>query len=135
MTDGAMNPSQFQILREDLAAMRTEWNQRFDNLVTRETFTDERRRVDGRFLDEGRRADERFANLGKEVAEVASGLAQESATRQTERADQLKAQVNLNNDREKERRARMWQWLLTGVSLVVGPVLGALIATAMRVGG
>lgn len=135
MNDGGMTPSQFQILREDIAAMRIEWNQRFDNLVTRETFMDERRRVDGRFQDSDRRSEERHKDSAKAISELETALNLESQTRQNERADALKSLVTLNNDREKERRARMWQWLLTGVSLVVAPILGALVATAVQVGG
>ena len=135
MSDGGMTPSQFQILREDLSQMRSEWNQRFDNLVTRETFTDERRRVDGRFMDENRRADERYTGLTKEIAEVATGLAAESQVRQQERVDTLNRQAHEKNEREKERRTRMWQWLLTGATLILSPILAALIATAMQVGG
>lgn len=126
-----MNPSQFQILREDFAQMRQEFNLRFDNLVTRETFTDERRRVDGRFQDGDRRSEERHATSTRQIAELEQALNLEAQTRQQERADALKAQVALNNDREKERRARMWQWLLAGVGWLVAPVTAALIASAI----
>lgn len=134
MTEGMTN-EQFRILREDFAQMRVEFNQRFDNLVTRETFTDERRRVDGRFLDSDRRSEERHKESAKQISELEAALNLESQTRQQERADALKAQVSLNNEREKERRGRMWQWLVLAVSLVGGPIAGALIASAMQVGG
>ncbi len=135
MTDG-MTPSQFQILREDLQAMRTEWNQRFDNLITRDTFADERRRVDGRFTDEARRADERHTALSREIGELSTALATEAQTRQNERVDTLNRQAAQANEREKERRARMWQWLLTGATLVLSPIVAALIASAMAgIGG
>lgn len=123
MTDG-MTPSQFQILREDFAAMRNEFNQRFDNLVTRESFRDEQRRVD-----------ERFGTLGREIGEVKSGLTSEAAARVADTQATLQKQLQEKAEREKIRRATGWQWLLLAVSLVAGPILGALIGSAMTLSG
>ncbi len=123
MTDG-MSPSQFQILREDIAAMRSEWNQRFDNLVTRETFTDERRRVDGRFLD-----------LAREISENKQSIAQEAQARVQSEQSNLQRQLTEKNEREKVKRQTTWQWLALAITLIVGPVLGALIGAAMYAAG
>lgn len=130
MTEG-MTPSQFQILREDLAGLRTELR----SLVTRESFRDEQRRVDDRFQDSDRRSEDRHKELAKIISDLETALGLESQARQAERADALKAQVALNNEREKERRGRMWQWLVLLVSLIGGPIVGALIASAIPGGG
>lgn len=134
MTEG-MSDSQFRILREDLAAMRVEFNARFDNLVTRETFRDEVRRTDQRFAETDRRNAEKSASLGSEIASLQAALAAEVNARTTEREDALQAQVAEAKEREKLRRAQMWQWLATAVTLVVGPIVGALIGSAMTLSG
>ena len=118
MTDG-MTPSQFQILREDLAQMRLEWNQRFDNLVTRDTFRDERVRVD-----------ERFDGQGREIADLKRDLASEVQARVAAEQAALQAQVKLANEQEKDRRNRMWQWLLIFASPVAVIIVGILAAQA-----
>ena len=124
MTDG-MTPSQFQILREDFASMRQEFNQRFDNLVTRDAFRDEQRRVDDRFTSQGR-----------EIGELKTDITAEAQARVADTQQALKAQIHEKNEREKIRRATMWQWLFLAVSLTGGPVVGALIGSAMTgVGG
>lgn len=124
MTDG-MTPSQFQILREDFASMRQEFNQRFDNLVTRDAFRDEQRRVD-----------DRFASQGREIGELKTDITAEAQARVADTQQALKAQIHEKNEREKLRRATMWQWLFLAVSLVGGPIVGALIGSAMTaVGG
>lgn len=123
MTDG-MTPSQFQILREDFASMRSEFNQRFDNLVTRESFRDEQRRVD-----------ERFRSMGREIGDVKADLTAEASARVADTQAGLQRQLAEKAEREKVRRATGWQWLFLAVSLVVGPVLGALIGSAMTLTG
>jgi hypothetical protein len=115
-----MSPSQFQILREDFAAMRSEFNTRFDNLVTRESFRDEQRRVDDRFQTQGR-----------EIGELKSGLLAEAQARVTERQDVLKAQLAEKTEREKLRRQTVWQWFALGASLIGAPIAAALIGAAM----
>ncbi|QOP64788.1 membrane protein [Microbacterium phage DelaGarza] len=119
MSDGGMTPSQFQILREDLAQMRVEWNQRFDNLVTRDTFSDERRRVDSRFEGQGR-----------EIAALQKDLAAEHQARVTAETNALQAQIAERNEREKVRRATQWQWLLIFASPVAAIIVGILAAQA-----
>ncbi|UVK61362.1 membrane protein [Microbacterium phage Gingerbug] len=116
MTDG-MTPSQFQILREDLAQMRVEWNQRFDNLVTRDTFADERRRVDGRLEGQGR-----------EISALQKDLAAEHQARVTAETSALQAQIAERNEREKVRRATQWQWLLIFASPAAAIIVGILAA-------
>lgn len=128
---GEMNPSQFQILREDLAAMRTEWNQRFDNLVTRETFLDERRRVDGRFTDAARDVTTFRENVNKKVGELQREIASEAQARVADTRAALEAQVKESAERDRVRRQTAWQWLAIGVTLVAGPIISALVSVAM----
>lgn len=124
MTDG-MTPSQFQILREDFASMRSEFNQRFDNLVTRDAFRDEQRRVD-----------ERFSSQGREIGELKADITAEAQARVADTQATLKSQLHEKAEREKIRRATGWQWLLLTVSLIGGPVFGALIGSALAgIGG
>ena len=119
MSDGGMTPSQFQILREDLAQMRVEWNQRFDNLVTRDTFSDERRRVDSRFEGQGR-----------EIASLQKDLAAEHQARVAAETSALQSQIAERNEREKVRRATQWQWLLIFASPIAAIIVGILAAQA-----
>lgn len=124
MGDEGMTPSQFQVLREDIAQMRTEWNQRFDNLVTRDTFSDERRRVDGRFLDQAR-----------EVADLKTALEKESTARVAAQTDALNAQIRERNEREKVKRQTTWQWLALVITLVAGPTITILVTAALAQAG
>lgn len=124
MGDEGMTPSQFQVLREDIAQMRTEWNQRFDNLVTRDTFSDERRRVDGRFLDQAR-----------EVADLKTALEKESTARVSAQTDAFNAQIRERNEREKVKRQTTWQWLALVITLVAGPTITILMTAALAQAG
>ena len=119
-----MTPSQFQILREDFAAMRLEFQASIRELVTRESFRDEQRRVD-----------ERFEGQVREISDLKKDLATEAQARVTSTQDALNAQIREKNEREKIRKATQWQWLLLAVSLVGGPVLGAWIGRLMGIGG
>lgn len=123
MTDGMTN-EQFRILREDFSSMRQEFNLRFDNLVTRDTFRDERQRVDS--LIQG---------LGREVGEAKREIAAEAQARV--QAAQADAQSKLAEakEREKLRRATSWQWLGLAVTLVGAPIAGGLIGAAMAASG
>ncbi|URM86938.1 membrane protein [Microbacterium phage TurboVicky] len=123
MTDGMTN-EQFRILREDFAQMRTEFNLRFDNLVTRDTFKDERQRVDSLIQGQGR-----------EIGELKRDLASEAQARVTERQDALKAQLAEKAEREKLRRQTLWQWFALAASLVGAPIIGGLIGAAMATAG
>ena len=115
-----MTPSQFQILREDLAGLRSE----IRSLVTRESFRDEQRRVD-----------DRFDSQGREIGELKTSISAEAQARVTATQDNLNAQIREKNEREKIRRATQWQWLLLAVSLVAGPVVGGLIGQLTQAGG
>lgn len=117
-------PSLFTILREDIASMRIEWAQRFENLVTREAFTDERRRVDGRLQD-----------MSREIGELKTNLSQEAQARVAAQQDTLQAQIREKNEREKVRRATAWQWFALAVSVVIGPIVGGLIGAALSATG
>ncbi|QGH80686.1 hypothetical protein SEA_ZANELLA_28 [Microbacterium phage Zanella] len=123
MSDGMTN-EQFRILREDFAQMRTEFNLRFDNLVTRDTFKDERQRVDSLIQGQGR-----------EIGELKRDLASEAQARVTERQDALKAQLAEKAEREKLRRQTLWQWFALAASLVGAPIIGGLIGAAMATAG
>ncbi|WZB38578.1 membrane protein [Microbacterium phage Jera] len=119
-----MTNEQFRILREDFAQMRTEFNLRFDNLVTRDTFKDERQRVDSLIQGQGR-----------EIGELKRDLASEAQARVTERQDALKAQLAEKAEREKLRRQTLWQWFALAASLVGAPIIGGLIGAAMATAG
>ncbi|QWY83817.1 hypothetical protein SEA_PERMAG_29 [Microbacterium phage PermaG] len=123
MTDGMTN-EQFRILREDFAQMRTEFNLRFDNLVTRDTFKDERQRVDSLIQGQGR-----------EIGEIKRDLGAEAQARVTERQDALKAQLAEKAEREKLRRQTLWQWFALAASLIGAPIIGGLIGAAMATAG
>lgn len=112
MSDGGMTPSQFQILREDFQAMRLEFQAAIRELVTRESFTDERRRVDGRFKDQSEDiADLRTKLEGESTARAAAELANANAARAAaEKATQTQKQIN-------------WQWFL----VIAGPVVAYLV--------
>lgn len=122
MTDG-MTPSQFQILREDFQALRLEFQAGIRDLVSRETFRDERLRVD-----------ERFEGQGREIADLKRDLAAEVQARTTAEQNTLQAQLALANDRERDRRNRMWQWLFMIASPIVVLIVGA-VALAAGIGG
>lgn len=124
MSDGGMTPSQFQILREDFMAMRLEFQASIRELVTREAFSDERRRVDGRFQDQGR-----------ELNEVKTQVAQEAQARVQQAQADAQAKIAEGKERDKLRRQGAWQWLAWGVTLIIGPILGAIIATVMANAG
>lgn len=130
-----MTPSQFQILREDLAAFRSEINQRLDNVVSRESFRDEQRRVDGLIGGHGREIGELKTLLEKKIGEVTTALAQEAGARVSAQTDALNAQLLERQEREKVRRATMWQWLLLGVSIVVTPVVAIIIGSMLAQAG
>lgn len=119
MSDGGMTPSQFQILREDFQALRLEFQAGIRELVTRETFSDERRRVDGRFKDQA-----------DDISTLKRDLAAEVQARTTAEQATLQAQVALANERERDRRGRMWQWLFIIASPVAVIIVGILAANA-----
>lgn len=119
----AMSPSQFQILREDIAQMRSEFNGRFDSLVTRDAFRDERARVD-----------ERLSSLGREIGENKAAIDAEALARTTEQQATLRAQQHDKAEREKERRARSWQWFALFASPVVSGIIAYVVGTASNGG-
>lgn len=119
-----MSPSQFQILREDFQAMRLEFQASIRELVTRETFADERRRVD-----------ERFEGHGRELGELKRGLEAEAQVRITQAAEDAKAKIAEARERERLRRQTAWQWFGLAATLVGGPILGGLIGAALSASG
>lgn len=112
MSDGGMTPSQFQILREDFQAMRLEFQAAMRELVTRDAFTDERRRVDGRFKDQSEDIGDLRTKLEAEsTARAAAELAAANAARASaEKANQVQKQTN-------------WQWFL----VFAGPIVAYLV--------
>lgn len=118
MTDG-MTPSQFQILREDFQALRLEFQAGIRELVTRETFSDERRRVD-----------ERFEGQGREISDLKRDLAAEVQARVAAEQTALQSQLAERIEREKVRRQTMWQWLLLIASPIVVIIVGIVAAQA-----
>lgn len=124
MADEDGQPAWVAWIRQDLAAFRLEFQTAVRELVTREAFNDERQRTDKRFADQG-----------KEIAANEAAIAAEAQARSTERQDALQAQLAVKAEQDKQRRATTLQWLALAVSLVVGPIVGALIAGAMAVGG
>lgn len=123
MPDDGMTPSQFQILREDFQAMRLEFQASIRELVTRETFSDERRRVD-----------ERFEGQGREISDLKRDLAAEAQARVAAEQSALQAQIAERNEREKVRRATMWQWLALIASPIAVIIIGV-VASQAGLGG
>ena len=117
MSDSGMSPTQFQILREDFQALRLEFQAGIRDLVSRETFADERRRVDGRFKDQG-----------DDISDLKRDLAAEVQARAAAEQSALQATIALANEREKDRRGRMWQWLFMVASPVAVIIVGILAA-------
>lgn len=79
--------------------MRQEWNQRFDNLVTRDTFLDERRRVDGRFKEQQ-----------DDLTELKAAFAAEVQARVQQAAADAQAKVTAAQERDRDNRQRRWLW-------------------------
>ena len=102
-----MTPSQFQILREDLRAI----NLRLDQFITRETFRDERDRVDAKAQE-----------LRRDIDVVSVALQDEAKARVLERETALNDQVKQAREVEKTRKAQTWQWVLLIAGAVISPI-------------
>jgi hypothetical protein len=119
-----MSSQQFQILREDFASMRTEFNARLDNLVTRESFRDEQRRVDGMIQSQGR-----------EIGELKTSLTSEVSARLAAEQKASDATIHEAREREKIRRQTSWQWLSIALAPVIAIIAGYVFAHLGITGG
>lgn len=108
-----LQPSLFNILREDLRAM----GERLDKLVTGEAFTTERSRVDQKFADQG--ADIAQERVDRELA--VTGL-------QTQ-IDEAAKLARTTQETQQNRKVTLQQGLLIGlVATLSGGVITLIIA-------
>ncbi|QJD50005.1 hypothetical protein SEA_RASOVI_28 [Microbacterium phage Rasovi] len=124
MAEDGMTPGQFSILREDFQAMRLEFQASIRELVTRETFKDERMRVDSLIQGQGR-----------EIGEIKRDLAAEAQARVQQAQADAQRQIAEGKDRERLRRQTIWQWFALAATLIGAPIIGGLIGAAMAASG
>lgn len=118
-----MEASEFQILREDIAGMRKEFNERLDKLVSREMFALEQRRVDDRFTQMGIE----LADARKDNSELESALKLETQARLDSETAALNAQIAESKAREKLGAQTRWQWFTLAASGLIFPLIGGAI--------
>lgn len=117
-------PPWFNLLREDIAAMRKDFNDRLDRLVSRDAFQQEQQRVNEKFDDQGRDIGRLRTDLEKEVQ--VRVISAETAAR--ERA----AEQSL---REREAGNRRWGVLAWFASPLISAAVAWVAATLIANGG
>jgi len=115
----------FNLLREDLAAMRKEMNENLGKLVSNETFRQEQSRVN-----------EKFEALAKDISDLTTDLAKEVQARVTAEQVRLTEKAKEQQDRGKEAASRRWQIFGMFASPLITLIIGfVFVATVTRLGG